>query len=310
MDLFYEKIQKFDKSVNLKNVIKFYYKDYLIGYINSLKLINLLVDSYGDYFLFKNNILVLNYCGVESECLTDLFDRVLIDIKEIFGLKIFNEQFGVHPIIESKLISILNMDENFEYPMDVLFKVDRCLIPLFGFLGFGVHLNGYVFDSKNFEMWISLRDKTKITFPLMYDNLVGGGVSFGWNFFDTLIKEAEEEASIPFDLIKNAKKIGAIHYVYNLANIEDSNFKNKNELGVRNDLLIVYQLDVLNFIPKINDGEVSSFTKITMDKLYQKMVNENDIKFNSMLTMVLFMLKNKISLFSIIEKNIIDKYLM
>ena len=89
-----------------------------------------------------------------------------------------------------------------------------------------------------------------------------------------------------------------------------SNFKNKNELGVRNDLLIVYQLDVLNFIPKINDGEVNSFTKITMDKLYQKMVNENDIKFNSMLTMVLFMLKNKINLFSIMEKNIIDKYLM
>jgi hypothetical protein len=47
-----------------------------------------------------------------------------------------------------------------------------------------------------------------------------------------------------------------------------------------------------------------------MDKLYQKMVNENDIKFNSMLTMVLFMLKNKINLFSIMEKNIIDKYLM
>jgi hypothetical protein len=47
-----------------------------------------------------------------------------------------------------------------------------------------------------------------------------------------------------------------------------------------------------------------------MDKLHKKMVNENDIKFNSMLTMVLFMLKNKISLFSIIEKNIIDKYLM
>ena len=40
------------------------------------------------------------------------------------------------------------------------------------------------------------------------------------------------------------------------------------------------------------------------------MVNENDIKFNSMLTMILFMLKNKINLFSIMEKNIIDKYLM
>jgi hypothetical protein len=66
----------------------------------------------------------------------------------------------------------------------------------------------------------------------------------------------------------------------------------------------------VDFIPKINDGEVNSFIKITMDKLYQKMVNENDIKFNSMLTMVLFMLKNKINLFSIMEKNIIDKYLM
>ena len=42
----------------------------------------------------------------------------------------------------------------------------------------------------------------------MYDHIVAGGQPYGMSPFDNVIKECEEEASIPYELSKKAKSVG------------------------------------------------------------------------------------------------------
>ena len=43
---------------------------------------------------------------------------------------------------------------------------------LFGFIQYGVHVNGYTYKDGEMKMWIGRRSKTKQTFPDMLDNMV------------------------------------------------------------------------------------------------------------------------------------------
>ena len=46
---------------------------------------------------------------------------------------------------------------------------------MFGFLQYGVHVNGFTKDKNGeYMMWIGRRSKTKQTFPDMFDNMVIG----------------------------------------------------------------------------------------------------------------------------------------
>ena len=44
----------------------------------------------------------------------------------------------------------------------------------------------------------------------MYDHIVAGGQPYGISPFDNVIKECEEEASIPLELARLAKSVGTI----------------------------------------------------------------------------------------------------
>ena len=49
----------------------------------------------------------------------------------------------------------------------------------------------------------------------MLDNSVAGGIAGGTSAFDTLVKEAEEEASLDPELVRKcARAVGAVSYYY------------------------------------------------------------------------------------------------
>jgi 8-oxo-dGTP pyrophosphatase MutT (NUDIX family) len=49
----------------------------------------------------------------------------------------------------------------------------------------------------------------------MLDNSVAGGIAGGTSAFDTLVKEAEEEASLDPELVrKRARTVGSVSYYY------------------------------------------------------------------------------------------------
>src|SRR5438477_625674 len=113
-----------------------------------------------------------------------------------------------------------------------IFRLDRGAVPFFGVRAYGVHLNGYRRNGGELHLWIGRRAPDKRVAPNKLDNIVAGGIGNGHGIADTLVKEAEEEGGIPLELIRRAVPVGAVSYCM------------ETELGIRDDVLYVYDLDV------------------------------------------------------------------
>lgn len=93
--------------------------------------------------------------------------------------------------------------------------MERAACALFGAVTYGVHLTVYTVDKEGVKIWVPTRSRTKPTWPGWLDNTVAGGIPSGYNVFDTLIKEASEEASCPEEFVKEqAKSVGSASYFY------------------------------------------------------------------------------------------------
>jgi len=85
-----------------------------------------------------------------------------------------------------------------------VFRLDRGAVPFFGTRAYGVHLNGYLRQGGNLWLWVGRRSADKQVAPNKLDNLVAGGIGNGHGVDETLLKEGEEEASIPTSLLRRA----------------------------------------------------------------------------------------------------------
>jgi len=79
----------------------------------------------------------------------------------------------------------------------VVFRLDRGAVPFFGTRAYGVHLNGYLWKAGTLHLWVGRRAPDKRVAPDKLDNIVAGGIGNGHGLEETLLKEGEEEASIP-----------------------------------------------------------------------------------------------------------------
>ncbi|KAJ3090494.1 hypothetical protein HK102_003524 [Quaeritorhiza haematococci] len=129
------------------------------------------------------------------------------------------------------------------------FEIERAAAGLFGVRHYGCHLNGFCTKDGVLKMWIARRSAAKQTYPLMLDNLVGGGLGSGMTPFTTLVKECGEEAGIPESMARTAKAAGAVSFFGDILGrgwIPDTEF--------------VYDLELPpDFLPTPTDGEVEQF---------------------------------------------------
>jgi 8-oxo-dGTP pyrophosphatase MutT (NUDIX family) len=162
-----------------------------------------------------------------------------------------------------------------------VFRLDRGAVPFFGTRAYGVHLNGYRRKGDELYLWIGRRASDKRIAPNKLDNLVAGGIGNGQGVIDTLLKEAEEEASIPTSLCKTATPAGAVSY------------RMENRLGIRDDVLFVYDLETpADFVPKCNDGEIAEFTLMPAAAVLQRVRDTRDFKFNVNLVILDFAVRH------------------
>jgi hypothetical protein len=162
-----------------------------------------------------------------------------------------------------------------------VFRLDRGAVPFFGTPAYGVHLNGYRREGDALNLWIGRRAPDKKVEPDKLDNLVAGGVGNGHGLDETLIKEGEEEASIPTALAKCAVPVGAISY------------RMETELGIRDDVLFVYDLELpLDFVPRNRDGEIVHFELMPAPAVLERVRTTADFKFNVNLVMLDFALRH------------------
>lgn len=150
-----------------------------------------------------------------------------------------------------------------------IFRLDRGAVPFFGVRAYGVHLNGYRRDGDALKLWIGRRAPDKRVAPNKLDNLVAGGIGNGYGVYPTLVKEGEEEAAIPSALMGGAVPVGTVSY------------RMENELGIRDDVLFVYDLELPpDFTPRNTDGEIAEFVLMPAAEVVERVRTTDDFKFN------------------------------
>jgi 8-oxo-dGTP pyrophosphatase MutT (NUDIX family) len=161
------------------------------------------------------------------------------------------------------------------------FEMERAGVPHFGVRAYGVHVNGFVRDGAGLRMWVGRRAREKHTYPGQLDNLIAGGQPVGLGVFENLIKEAEEEASVPPALARTARPAGVISYVLEIPE------------GLRPDTMFVYDLELpADFTPRSSDGEVEEFYLWPIDKVLDVVANTTEYKFNCNLVVIDFCVRH------------------
>ncbi len=162
-----------------------------------------------------------------------------------------------------------------------VFRLDRGAVPFFGTRAYGVHLNGYRREGSTLHLWVGRRAPDKRVAPDKLDNIVAGGIGNGHGLEETLLKEGEEEASIPRSLTSHAVPAGAVSY------------RMETELGIRDDVLFVFDLEMpADFVPKNQDGEIVNFELMPASAVLDRVRTSDDFKFNVNLVILDFALRH------------------
>ena len=163
----------------------------------------------------------------------------------------------------------------------VLARLDRGALPPFGVISQGVHVNGVVRRPSGPYLWLGWRSRQKSVAPGQMDNIVAGGIPAGLTPEQTLIKEAEEEASLPAELAARATPAGRVSYVM------------ANEEGLRRDVLHIYDLDLPEGVtPRPNDDEVERFDLLPAREALRIVAETGEVKFNVNLVLIDFALRH------------------
>jgi hypothetical protein len=150
-----------------------------------------------------------------------------------------------------------------------LMKIERAGVPFFGTRSYGVHLNGFVGAGEAMKLWVGRRAKDKAVAPGKLDHLVAGGVPYGLTLRETLIKECDEEASMPEAIARQARPAGLLAY------------RMETEKGIRDDVIFCYDLALPDdFQPKNRDGEIEEHVLWPMDRVRRTIADTEDFKFN------------------------------
>lgn len=157
----------------------------------------------------------------------------------------------------------------------VLAEIDRGALPAFGIEAAGAHLNGLVRRPDGLRLWVARRAADKALDPGKLDHITAGGVPSGLTPWQTLVKEAEEEAAIPPALASRAVSTARIAYAM------------ERPEGLRRDRIHCYDVDLPeDFVPRAADGEVESFELWPIRRAMEAVRDTDSFKFNVNLVLI------------------------
>lgn len=190
----------------------------------------------------------------------------------------------------------------------VLCSVERAASALFGIVSYGCHMTAFTRGKRKREgedgteeeqdelkLWIPRRAATKQTYPHMLDNTVAGGIATGETPFESMIREAAEEASLPESLVRRkAKAVGTVTYFH----IRDSRAGGETGL-LQPECQYVYDLDLTGenvedggeVVPKPADDEVEGFMLMDVEDVKAAM-GKGEFKPNCALVLLDFFVRH------------------
>lgn len=197
---------------------------------------------------------------------------------------------------EKKTFRILERWRNELWPCfgrhgEHLFSVERSAAGLFGIMRFGVHMTAFVRCKSSFGMkiWVPKRSGGKSTYPSMLDNTVAGGLMTGENPLECIIREADEEASLPEEFVRdNIRQVGSVSYIY----VTD---ERSGEAGfIYPERQWVFDLELPDdIVPEPKDGEVEHFRLCSVEEV-QALMGEGKFKPNCALVLLEFFIRHGI----------------
>ncbi len=162
-----------------------------------------------------------------------------------------------------------------------LMTMERAAVPYFGVRAYGVHVNGFVRDDDGIRMWIARRAAGKQTYPGMLDKMIAGGQPIGIGLRDNVIKEAAEEAAVPYELASRAIPVGMVTY------------RHETENGFKPDVMYAYDLELADDCQPMNtDGEIAEFYLWPVARVMETVAETRDFKFNCNLIVIDFLIRH------------------
>lgn len=178
----------------------------------------------------------------------------------------------LYEVREKKIFQVLNGWRNERFPIygpqkEILLSMERSATPLFGVVTYGVHMTGYVETDQGMKIWTPRRALNKQTYPGMMDNTVAGGLAIGEKPFECLVREAEEEASLPAELVRTAQACGAVTYFL----VRDPKAGGETDL-CQPECEYIYDLKMPpDVIPQPSDNEAIDFQLLTIEEVKDAM---------------------------------------
>ena len=169
-------------------------------------------------------------------------------------------------------------------------SMERAGSALFGINTYAAHMTAYIRDGNHIKIWVPRRASNKATYGGMLDNTVAGGLGSGEKPMECLVREAEEEASLPEDLIRqHAKPCGTVSYFM----IRDSKAGGETDL-LQPECNFIYDLELsADIVPRPNDNEVEDFQLWSVEKV-QEAIAEGQFKPNCAAILLDFFIRHGI----------------
>ncbi|KAH8589174.1 thiamine pyrophosphokinase-related protein, partial [Bisporella sp. PMI_857] len=149
---------------------------------------------------------------------------------------------------------------------EVLFTIERSAVPLLGVMNYHVFMTAYTRSADNeLRIWISRRAETK-TYPHLLEVILSGGIAAGEKPYDTLIRDAKEEASLPEELLRSrVKSTGMVSW------FEIRDDRAGGEVGLlAPEAHYVYDCELPDdVVPTPGDDEVEDFQLWTVEEVRQ-----------------------------------------
>ena len=158
---------------------------------------------------------------------------------------------------------------------ELLFSMERGAMGLLGTMRYGVHMTAYVLDDSaphGIKIWVPRRAADKSTFPNMLDNTAAGGLMTGEDPLDSMVREADEEASLPEDIVRrDVRCVGTVTYIY---------ITEEKQVGeadfIYPECEWVYDLELsAKVIPEPKDGEAQDFNLCDVDQVKRDLAEGN-----------------------------------
>lgn len=149
-------------------------------------------------------------------------------------------------------------------------RIDRSAVRALGLWIDKVHINGIVQTSDGVQIWLARRAPDAEWNPDRFDTMVAGGRAAGRGLAETACSEGWEEAGLQGPQLKGLRAAGRLALTY------------ASKKGFHREVLTMFDLALpADFVPQCQDGEIASFSRVTLEALAMLTETEDKMKFTS-----------------------------